>query len=64
MDKQGLFHNAIISRIGEKALTTPVPFSKKDGPPKASSNGGPPPAGYQVLDLGTGTGLWAMMMAE
>lgn len=64
MDKQGLLHNTVINRIGGKAFTAPVHFWKKTDPPGESTNGSQPRAGRQVLDLGTGTGLWATTMAE
>lgn len=64
MDKQGLLHYAVLHRMGGKAFTAPVHLWRKKDPAEASTNGNQPRAGRQVLDLGTGTGLWATTMAE
>lgn len=64
MDKIGLLHNAVVNRLDKKLYTAPVNLRSTAEPPGASTNGAPPRATRQVLDLGTGTGLWATAMAE
>ena len=64
MDKQGLLHNTVMQTMGGRPYTAPVYLRKKGEPLPENTNGNPPRAGRQVLDLGTGTGLWATTMAE
>lgn len=64
MDKIGLLHNTVLNRINKRLYTAPVDLQRRPDGPGASTNGTPPRAIRQVLDLGTGTGLWATAMAE
>lgn len=67
-DKLDIFHHAILEAQQKRLYRAPVYFrhrselvpSSKDKETKQPLRR----AGRQILDLGTGTGLWAMSMAE
>lgn len=67
-DKLDIFHHAILEAQQNKLYKAPVYFRHRSEPLPSSKDGEaktfPRRAGRQVLDLGTGTGLWAMSMAE
>ena len=64
MDKLSILHNTILVATNDKVYTAPVYLRKANESNGTHANGSSPRAGRQVLDLGTGTGMWATKMAE
>ncbi|PKS08221.1 hypothetical protein jhhlp_005163 [Lomentospora prolificans] len=63
-DKLDIFHHAFLEAV-QSLYTAPVYFRHRSQPNNQDEGQNPPRrAGKQILDLGTGTGLWAMSMAE